>query len=53
MAIGVHDLHNCTAAVDPRDPAGERVTLTVHGEPMADIVPHERRVPLAFGHAAA
>jgi len=23
--------------------AGERVTLTVHGEPIADIVPHERR----------
>lgn len=25
--------------------AGERVTLTVHGEPVADIVPHDRRVP--------
>jgi prevent-host-death family protein len=23
--------------------AGERVTLTVHGEPVADIVPHGRR----------
>ena len=23
--------------------AGERVTLTVHGEPVADIVPHRRR----------
>ncbi len=23
--------------------AGERVTLTVHGEPIADIVPHGRR----------
>jgi antitoxin (DNA-binding transcriptional repressor) of toxin-antitoxin stability system len=23
--------------------AGERVTLTVHGEPVADIVPHDQR----------
>lgn len=29
--------------------AGEQVTLTVHGEPVADIVPHRRRVRWLMG----
>lgn len=44
MDIGVRDLRNRTGAVIAAVKAGERVTLTVHGEPVADIVPHERRV---------
>jgi prevent-host-death family protein len=43
MEIGVRDLRNRTAQVIAAVRAGERVTLTVHGEPVADIVPHERR----------
>ncbi len=43
MEIGVRDLRNQTARVIDTVRAGERVTLTVHGEPVADIVPHERR----------
>lgn len=43
MEIGVRDLRNRTAQVLDAVKAGERVTLTVHGEPIADIVPHGRR----------
>lgn len=43
MDIGVRDLRNRTSQVIDAVRAGERVTLTVHGEPVADIVPHERR----------
>jgi prevent-host-death family protein len=43
MEIGVRDLRNRTASVIEAVRAGERVTLTVHGEPVADIVPHGRR----------
>lgn len=43
MEIGVRDLRNRTAQVIDAVKAGERVTLTVHGEPVADIVPHGRR----------
>lgn len=39
----MRDLRNRTAAVIDAVNAGERVTLTVHGEPVADIVPHLRR----------
>jgi len=49
MNIGVRDLRNRTAAVIDAVRAGERVTLTVHGDPIADIVPHERRVPWLSG----
>lgn len=49
MKVGVRDLRNRTAAVVDAVRAGERVTLTVHGEPVADIVPHERRVPWLSG----
>ncbi len=43
MDVGVRDLRNQTGRVIDAVRAGERVTLTVHGEPIADIVPHGRR----------
>lgn len=43
MEIGVRDLRNRTTRVIDAVKAGERVTLTVRGEPVADIVPHARR----------
>ena len=43
MEIGVRDLRNHTTQVIDAVKAGRRVTLTVHGEPVADIVPHGRR----------
>ncbi|MGH2858531.1 MAG: type II toxin-antitoxin system Phd/YefM family antitoxin [Solirubrobacteraceae bacterium] len=43
MEIGVRDLRNRTSQVIDAVQAGERVTLTVRGEPIADIVPHGRR----------
>ncbi len=43
MEIGVRDLRNRTASVIDAVKAGERVDLTVNGDPMADIVPHGQR----------
>jgi prevent-host-death family protein len=43
MRIGVRDLRNRTAQVIDAVRAGERVVLTVNGEPAADIVPHGER----------
>lgn len=43
MEIGVRDLRNRTAQVIAAVKAGERVVLTVNGEPTADIVPHGLR----------
>ena len=43
MDVGVRDLRNHTARVLDAVRAGEHVTLTVHGEPVADIVPHRMR----------
>jgi prevent-host-death family protein len=43
MEIGVRDLRNRTSRVIDAVRAGERVTLTVNGEPTADIVPHGQR----------
>lgn len=43
MDVGVRDLRHHTARVLDAVRAGERVTLAVHGEPIADIVPHGRR----------
>ena len=43
MKIGVRELRNRTARVIDAVRAGERVVLTVNGEPTADIVPHEQR----------
>ncbi|MFZ2501081.1 MAG: type II toxin-antitoxin system prevent-host-death family antitoxin [Nocardioides sp.] len=43
MDVGVRDLRNDTAKVIDALRAGERITLTVRGEPVADIVPHGER----------
>jgi prevent-host-death family protein len=43
MEIGVRDLRNRTSQVIDAVNAGQRVVLTVHGDPVADIVPHLRR----------
>jgi prevent-host-death family protein len=51
MQIGVRDLRNRTAAVIDAVKAGERVTLTVNGEAVADIVPHGRRMRWLSGPA--
>lgn len=51
MDVGVRDLRNNTARVLDAVRAGERVTLTVHGEPIADIVPHGRRTRWLSGSA--
>lgn len=42
MEVGVRDLRNRTSQVVDAVKAGVPVTLTVHGEPVADIVPHRR-----------
>jgi prevent-host-death family protein len=43
MEVSVRDLRNRTADVVAAVQAGELVTLTNRGEPVADIVPHRRR----------
>ena len=43
MEVSVRDLRNRTADVVAAVQAGEQVTLTNRGEPVADIVPHRRR----------
>jgi prevent-host-death family protein len=43
MDVGVRDLRNHTTRVIDAVKAGERVVLTVNGEPTADIVPHGER----------
>jgi prevent-host-death family protein len=49
MEIGVRDLRNHTASVIDAVKAGERVTLTVNGEPLADILPHTARTRWLVG----
>ncbi len=51
MEVGVRELRNDTARVIDTVRAGERVTLTVRGEPLADIVPHGGRVRWLAGAA--
>jgi prevent-host-death family protein len=53
MEIGVRELRNETARVVDAVRAGERVTLTVRGEPVADIVPHGGRTRWLAGPALA
>jgi len=43
MKVSVRELRNQTADVVAAVRAGETVTLTSRGEPIADIVPHRRR----------
>ena len=40
----MRDLRNRTSQVIDAVKAGEQVTWTVHGEPVADIVPYQRRL---------
>lgn len=44
--VSIRELRNSTASVVKEVEAGERLTLTVNGRPVADIVPHlEQRDP--------
>jgi prevent-host-death family protein len=43
MEVGIRELRNHTAQVIDAVRSGERVVLTSNGEPIADIVPHQRR----------
>jgi prevent-host-death family protein len=43
MDVSVRDLRNNTAKVIAAVEAGTPVTLTVHGRPVADIVPYANR----------
>lgn len=51
MRVGVRGLRNETHRVIDAVRAGQRVTLTVHGEPVADIVPHGGRARWLSGPA--
>lgn len=43
MDVSVRELRNHTARVIAAIEGGERVVLTVHGKPVADIVPRRQR----------
>ena len=43
MQVDIRELRNQTSQVIDAVRAGERVALTVHGEAVADIVPHGQR----------
>lgn len=43
MNVGIRELRNHTGQVIDAVRSGDRVTLTVRGEPIADIVPHLQR----------
>jgi prevent-host-death family protein len=43
MDVSVRELRNHTARVIAAVESGEPVVLTVHGRPVADIVPRQRR----------
>lgn len=49
MQIGVRALRNRTSEVIAAVESGERVTLTVRGNAVADIVPHGRRAQWLSG----
>jgi prevent-host-death family protein len=51
MKVGVRDLRNRTTEVIAAVESGERVTLTVRGNPVADIVPHGQRTRWLSGEA--
>lgn len=53
MEIGTRELRNRTAEVIAAVESGERVTLTVRGNPVADIVPHGRRARWLSGEHLA
>jgi len=43
MDVSVRELRNHTARVVAAVQSGERIVLTVHGRPVADIVPRQQR----------
>ena len=43
MDVSVRELRNHTARVIAAVESGERIVLTVHGRPVADIVPRQER----------
>ena len=47
--IGVRELRNDTAAILRRVEAGERLTITVSGRPVAELVPLEERPTFRTG----
>jgi len=49
MHVSIRQLRNHTAEVVAAVRAGETVTLTVNGEPVADIVSHRARTPWLRG----
>jgi prevent-host-death family protein len=51
MEVGVRALRNRTTEVIAAVESGERVTLTVRGNPVADIVPHAQRTRWLSGEA--
>lgn len=51
MDVGVRELRNDTGRVIDALRAGERVTLTVRGQPIADIVPHGGRTRWLSGES--
>lgn len=53
IEVGVRTLRNSTAEVIAAVESGERVTLTVRGHPVADIVPHGRRTRWLDGRRLA
>jgi prevent-host-death family protein len=53
MEIGMRELRNQTSQVIDAVRAGERVVLTVHGEAIADIVPHGERTRWLLGDHVA
>lgn len=52
-AVASRDLRNHTADVLRRVAAGERVSITVHGEVVAELVPVEAKRPRSFGRQQA
>jgi prevent-host-death family protein len=53
MEIGVRELRNETTRVVDAVRSGQRVVLTVRGEPVADIVPHGGRTRWLTGREVA
>lgn len=49
MEIGVRELRERTSQLIDAVQAGERVILFAHGQPVADIVPHEHRARWVSG----
>ena len=51
VEVATRELRNDTAGVLRRVEAGERVTITVRGKPVADLVPHRPQGPRWLGPA--